>query len=144
MCSGLGSSYCWRFGSPCKYFSQCPPGCTAAIRWKSFDNVTSCYQNKSLIICGMWLQAFILEAGEPSQTSGKQEHFEALLNHYIWSLTILTQYIQWNMHVQSFPCFVLWLHDGSRPIHVIIHILQGFFNGTGAIIRLPQCQWRYP
>ena len=34
---------------------------------------------------------------------------------------------------------LLWISDGQ-----FYHILQGYFTGTGAIIRLPQCQWKNP
>ena len=31
------------------------------------------------------LQAYVLKVGEPKQRSGKQEHYESILNHYVWS-----------------------------------------------------------
>ena len=31
----------------------------------------------------LYFQAFILKTGEPVRKSGKQEHYEAMLNHYV-------------------------------------------------------------
>lgn len=31
-----------------------------------------------------FFQAYILKNGEPEQISGQQEHFEAMLNYYVW------------------------------------------------------------
>ena len=42
-------------------------------------------------------------------------------------------------------CFVVVTQSFIRNSHeVFIHIHQGCFAGTGAIVRLPQCQWSKP
>ena len=42
-------------------------------------------------------------------------------------------------------CFVVVLQSFIMNSHeVFIHIHQGCFAGTGAIVRLPQCQWSKP
>ena len=42
-------------------------------------------------------------------------------------------------------CFVVVMHSFIMNSHeVFIHIYQGCFAGTGAIVRLPQCQWSKP
>ena len=42
-------------------------------------------------------------------------------------------------------CFVVVLQSFIMNSHeVFIHIHQGCFAGTGAIVRLPQCQWSNP
>ena len=42
-------------------------------------------------------------------------------------------------------CFVVVMQSFIRNLHeVFIHIHQGCFAGTGAIVRLPQCQWSKP
>ena len=42
-------------------------------------------------------------------------------------------------------CFVVVMHSFIMSSHeVFIHIHQGCFAGTGAIVRLPQCQWSKP
>ena len=42
-------------------------------------------------------------------------------------------------------CFVVVLQSFiMNPHEIFIHIHQGCFAGTGAIVRLPQCQWSKP
>ena len=42
-------------------------------------------------------------------------------------------------------CFVVVMQSFIMNSHeVFIHIHQGCFTGTGAIVRLPQCQWSKP
>ena len=42
-------------------------------------------------------------------------------------------------------CFVVVIQSFIMNSHeVFIHIHQGCFAGTGAIVRLPQCQWSNP
>ena len=42
-------------------------------------------------------------------------------------------------------CFVVVMQSFIMNSHeVFIHIHQGYFDGTGAIVRLPQCQWSKP
>ena len=42
-------------------------------------------------------------------------------------------------------CFVVVIQSFIMNSHeVFIHIHQGCFAGTGAIVRLPQCQWNKP
>ena len=42
-------------------------------------------------------------------------------------------------------CFVVVIQSFIMNSHeVFIHIHQGCFAGTGAIVRLPQCQWSKP
>ena len=42
-------------------------------------------------------------------------------------------------------CFVVVMQSFIMNSHeVFIHIRQGCFAGTGAIVRLPQCQWSKP
>ena len=42
-------------------------------------------------------------------------------------------------------CFVVVMQSFIINLHeVFIHIYQGCFAGTGAIVKLPQCQWSKP
>ena len=42
-------------------------------------------------------------------------------------------------------CFVVVMQSSIMNLHeVFIHIHQGCFAGTGAIVRWPQCQWSKP
>ena len=56
------------------------------------------------------------------------------------------QYIPRNMQTGLLCfCFVVVMQSFIMNSHeVFIHIHQGCFAGTGAIVRLPQCQWSKP
>ena len=56
------------------------------------------------------------------------------------------QYIPRNVHTVLLCFALLWLCNRSKmnSHEVFIHIHQGCFAGTGAIVRLPQCQWSKP
>ena len=48
-------------------------------------------------------------------------------------------------HSIAVLCFVVVMQSFIMNSHeVLIHIHQGCFAGTGAIVRLPQCQWSKP
>ena len=54
------------------------------------------------------------------------------------------QYIPRKMHMVLL-CFAVVMQSFIMNSHeVFIHIHQGCFAGTGAIVRLPQCQWSKP
>ena len=68
-------------------------------------------------------------------------------------------YYYWTGHMESYDtvypkkythgfavlCFVVVMQSFIMNSHeVFIHIHQGCFAGTGAIVRLPQCQWSKP
>ena len=66
--------------------------------------------------------------------------------HYIASkLTHHTVYPKKYAHSFVVLCFVVVMQSFIMNSHeVFIHIHQGCFAGTGAIVRLPQCQWSKP
>ena len=56
-----------------------------------------------------------------------------------------TVYLKKYAHGFVVLCFVVLMRSFIMDLHeVFIHIHQGCFAGTGAIIRLPQCQWSKP
>ena len=56
-----------------------------------------------------------------------------------------TVYPKKNAHGFVVLCFVVVIQSFIMNSHeVFIHIHQGSFAGTGAIVRLPQCQWSKP
>ena len=76
-----------------------------------------------------------------------------ILHHYIifgsWSSSIIcmwcTVYPKKYAHGFVVLCFVMVMQSFIMNSHeVFIHIHQGCFAGTGAIVRLPQCQWSKP
>ena len=57
----------------------------------------------------------------------------------------LTVYPKKYAHSFVVLCFVVVMQSFIMNSHeVFIHIHQGCFTGTGAIVRLPQCQWSKP
>ena len=56
-----------------------------------------------------------------------------------------TVYLKKYAHGFVVLCFVVVMQSFIMNSHeVFIHIHQGCFAGTGAIVRLPQCQWSKP
>ena len=62
-----------------------------------------------------------------------------------WRWDCLTVYPKKYAHGFVVLCFVVVMQSFIMNSHeVFIHIHQGCFAGTGAIVRLPQCQWSKP
>ena len=64
-----------------------------------------------------------------------------------WCLAWLTSTVYPKKYAHGFVvlCFVVVMQSFIMNSHeVFIHIHQGCFAGTGAIVRLPQCQWSKP
>ena len=60
----------------------------------------------------------------------------------LWGATV---YPKQYAHGFVVLCFVVVMQSFIMNSHeVFIHIHQGCFAGTGAIVRLPQCQWSKP
>ena len=70
-----------------------------------------------------------------------QQSFCALSTSPVW----YTVYPKKYAHGFVVLCFVVVMQSFIMNSHeVFIHIHQGCFAGTGAIVRLPQCQWSKP
>ena len=69
-------------------------------------------------------------------------------NYYASEITLKnidTVYPKKYAHGFVVLCFVVVMQSSIMNSHeVFIHIHQGCFAGTGAIVRLPQCQWSKP
>ena len=62
-----------------------------------------------------------------------------------WGIDPCTVYPKKYAHGFVVLCFVVVMQSFIMNSHeVFIHIHQGCFAGTGAIVRLPQCQWSKP
>ena len=69
--------------------------------------------------------------------------FEIRVQNY--SVICITLYPKKYAHGFIVLCFVVVMQSFiMNPHEVYIHIHQGCFAGTGAIVRLPQCQWSKP
>ena len=68
--------------------------------------------------------------------------------NFPWTMpqrTHITVYPKKYAHGFVVLCFVVVMQSFIMNSHeVFIHIHQGCFAGTGAIVRLPQCQWSKP
>ena len=72
------------------------------------------------------------------------EYLKLWVNVWAMSLSI-TVYPKKYAHGFVVLCFVVVMQSFIMNSHeVFIHIHQGCFAGTGAIVRLPQCQWSKP
>ena len=66
------------------------------------------------------------------------------LDNFLWMVEG-TVYPKEYAHGFVVLCFVVVMQSFIMNSHeVFIHIHQGCFAGTGAIVRLPQCQWSKP
>ena len=64
---------------------------------------------------------------------------------YVCLCCVCTVYPKKYAHGFVVLCFVVVMQSFIMNSHqVFIHIHQGCFAGTGAIVRLPQCQWSKP
>ena len=70
-----------------------------------------------------------------------------ILIHAFTSSHLITVTVYPKKYAHGFVvlCFVVVMQSFIMNSHeVFIHINQGCFAGTGAIVRLPQCQWSKP
>ena len=68
-----------------------------------------------------------------------------VITYYSRILLSPTVYPKTYAHCFVVLCFVVVMQSFIMNSHeVFIHIHQGCFAGTGAIVRLPQCQWSKP
>ena len=68
-----------------------------------------------------------------------------VMSQLVWLAGINTVYPKKYAHGFVVLCFVVVMQSFIMNSHeVFIHIHQGCFAGTGAIVRLPQCQWSKP
>ena len=71
-------------------------------------------------------------------------YFNKVFMH-IASVVICTVYPKKYAHGFVVLCFVVVMQSFIMNSHeIFIHVHQGCFAGTGAIVRLPQCQWNKP
>ena len=72
-------------------------------------------------------------------------HLLSITEKHKWSTFQHTVYPKKYAHGFVVLCFVVVMQSFIMNSHeVFIHIHQGCFAGTGAIVRLPQCQWSKP
>ena len=68
-----------------------------------------------------------------------------ICSNLITAQSFITVYPKKYAHGFVVLCFAVVMQSFIMNSHeVFIHIHQGWFAGTGAIVRLPQCQWSKP
>ena len=99
------------------------------IMWQTSTGLGTC------IMCWIPLKIIVWCAG-------KQLLYLQHLDVVYWWHTV---YPKKYAHGFVVLCFVVVMQSFIMNSHeVFIHIHQGCFAGTGAIVRLPQCQWSKP
>ena len=75
-------------------------------------------------------------------SANERRHYNVMSSLIGWAHTV---YPKKYAHGFVVLCFVVVMQSFIMNSHeVFIHIHQGCFAGTGAIVRLPQCQWSKP
>ena len=73
------------------------------------------------------------------------QHLHCCKHDFFYNTMGHTVYPKKYTHGFVVLCFVVVMQSFVMNSHeVVIHIHQGCFAGTGAIVRLPQCQWSKP
>ena len=135
------------------------------IREISLDKAASCYTigEKFLEWCnGRIKDCIVVVKSDLHLLIGRKESFFIRKSDiHVWSnQSVFVSCHErrskiWLMRITVYPkkyahgfvvlCFVVVMQSFIMNSHeVFIHIHQGCFAGTGAIVRLPQCQWSKP
>ena len=119
--------------------------------WNSFrltisKQINSCitwWQNVHLVLHTYKRQACMLEARTRQCFTFKIDFW--FNSWHLPANCSVTVYHKKYAHGFVVLCFVVVMQSFIMNSHeVFIHIHQGCFAGTGAIVRLPQCQWSKP
>ena len=153
------SSFTW---ASCHFKSLATPP-TAC--WTICSSVYQIKHQSSICITGPlcgesiddWWFALTKGVSNAENVSISQCHHVLLESYDLFTLTLLqdlfvdtargydTVYPKKYAHGFVVLCFVVVMQSFVMNSHeVFIHIHQGCFAGTGAIVRLPQCQWSKP
>ena len=105
------------------------------IIYNNIFNVAIPYLYAGVTVC------VVCDDGTEKRTEWKSIEFSEWVGH----VRDDTVYPKKYAHGFVVLCFVVVMQSFIMNSHeVFIHIHQGCFAGTGAIVRLPQCQWSKP
>ena len=100
-------------------------------------------------ICVIWI--FVYFAYGLQSKIDQQALSESMINQAFDSYMCHQDTVSYTVYPKKYAhgfvvlCFVVVMQSFIMNSHeVFIHIHQGCFAGTGAIVRLPQCQWSKP
>ena len=117
--------------------------------WYYWDHIVS-YQWINGIHSPTFLRSVSLGRGQWSNPDKNMySGYSEVLSHIVHVIApqnlLYTVYPTKYAHGFVVLCFVVVMQSFIMNSHeVFIHIHQGCFAGTGAIVRLPQCQWSKP
>ena len=105
--------------------------------------------NSKVSKCAELMVAFVSKMSKSKQFHTDRLAFYVLTSNFNlmdgWITCGYTVYPKKYAHGFVVLCFVVVMQSFIMNSHeVFIHIRQGCFAGTGAIVRLPQCQWSKP
>ena len=107
--------------------------------FSNFISQLICISVKLTILC-----SYVRNAWIPMKTKYQKVSYGPISNPVVTKATT-TVYPKKYAHGFVVLCFVVVMQSFISNSHeVFIHIHQGCFAGTGAIVRLPQCQWSKP
>ena len=96
----------------------------------------------------IWCQTFLvigISKANIAQRNGSLKRRLHILHPWWLAMQSYRVYPKKYAHGFVVLCFVVVVQSFIMNSHeVFIHIHQGCFAGTGAIVRLPQCQWSKP
>ena len=105
--------------------------------WYVLWNFTYICQDTTLNDMGKWSHESLAAHNVKPQPNKPQPNCV----HILWNI-LYTVSLKKYAHGFVVLCFVVVMQSFIMNSHeVFIHIHQGCFAGTGAIVRLPQCQW---
>ena len=94
-------------------------------------------------VCTCWIHFYHSLFANPQQLLLLT--FKSFMLNTLSASPVYTVYPKKYAHGFVVLCFVVVMQSFIMNSHeVFIHIHQGCFAGTGAIVRLPQCQWSKP
>ena len=109
----------------------------------------------SALMIGCWMVRLVIKKRVLCSQNNNGQLTSMLIQQFVWAcpahshrdifLCPYTVYSKKYAHGFVVLCFVVVMQSFiMNPHEVFIHIHQGCFAGTVAIVRLPQCQWSKP
>ena len=104
---------------------------------------TSNFLESFLSFNGNFTREFIINWWNDIIQNGRHDHVRSLGIWRVYMVWRSLQNVPFDMHMISLRFYnavkFLMVSNG-----LFTHTIQGYFTGTGAIARLPRCQWRNP
>ena len=110
-----------------------------------FDWYHTCYTQGNLGACWKFPQLHWKYTWYEFGSESRLRNSACMWSWRVWGVLWVTVYPKKYAHGFVVLCFVVVMQSFiMNSYEVFIHIHQGCFAGTGAIVRLPQCRWSKP